>query len=276
MKPLKDILPKVLNNLETPPIRDLSEVETPYKDVPIITVLNNNPAPGHCPKCGFPPDVPGYLKSEIGAIDRTTSNQLIPCPDCHFKKRGRQKDKAGQLQGDLVFKKISNFEPLTESDKAALAAAKAFIDKPYGWLTFHGEYGSGKTHLGAAIANALGPEKSRYFNVPDLASKLRDSLSDSVERFIEGINLIPILILDELEDGHFAGGWSREQLQRIIDYRYRDVKERQLVICTNWSPEQYDNELRFVGSRMRDERFVCVELSEDNRPIAKKLSGGEI
>lgn len=257
-----------MKEAEIPPKSDLTDIETPYKDVGIISLLSSNPDPGYCPTCGFPPNAPGFLKEY--SINKPLGI-LVPCPDCHFGKRGGQKDKSGQLQGDLVFKTLNNFEPLTQADKLALKAARDFVAKPYGWLTFYGEYGSGKTHLGAGIANALGPEKSRYFNMPDLASKLRDSLSNSVERFIDEINLIPVLILDELEDGHFRGGWSREQLQRIIDYRYRDLDKRQLVICTNWSPEQYDDDLRFIGSRMRDERFVCVEFVADNRPIAKQL-----
>lgn len=265
VKHISRIIPEVLKELEMPPKNDLTGIEKPHENVGIISLLSSNPEPGHCPTCGFPPDVPGNLKEY--STDKPLGI-LLPCPDCHFGKRAI---KSGQLQGDLVFKTLENFEPMSEADSLALQAARAFIAKPYGWLTFYGEYGSGKTHLGAAIANALGPKKTRYFNMPDLASKLRDSLSDSVEQFIDGINLIPVLILDELEDGHFRGGWSREQLQRIIDYRYRELNKRQLVICTNWSPEQYDNDLRFIGSRMRDERFVCVEFIADNRPIAKQL-----
>lgn len=260
-----------MKQANSPPKSDLTDIETPHKDVGVISLLSSNPEPGHCLTCGFPPNTPGSLKGY--SIDKPLGIP-VPCPDCHFTKRGAQKDQSGQLQGDLVFKTLDNYDCLTEADRLALTEARSFVKQPYGWLTYYGEYGAGKTHLGAAIANALGPERARYFNVPDLASKLRESLSDNVERFIGAINQIPILILDELEDGHFRGGWSKEQLQRIIDYRYRELSKRQLVICTNWSPEQYDGDLRFIGSRMRDERFVCIELKEDNRPIAKQLSQG--
>ena len=39
--------------------------------------------------------------------------------------------------------------------------AEEYADNPVGWLTFVGPNGSGKTHLAAAIAESLHPERAR-------------------------------------------------------------------------------------------------------------------
>ncbi|HEX5808017.1 MAG TPA: ATP-binding protein, partial [Anaerolineales bacterium] len=58
----------------------------------------------------------------------------------------------------------------TKSLQKALKAAHNYAEKPKGWLVFMGGYGSGKTHLAAAIANyraGLG-DPPLFIMVPDL------------------------------------------------------------------------------------------------------------
>ena len=67
----------------------------------------------------------------------------------------------------------------TKSLQKALKAAYSYAEKPRGWLVFMGGYGSGKTHLAAAIANyraGLG-DPPLFIMVPDLLDHLRATFS---------------------------------------------------------------------------------------------------
>ena len=66
----------------------------------------------------------------------------------------------------------------------AIKAAHAFAEKPKGWLVLMGGYGSGKTHLAAAIANyraGLG-DPPLFIMVPDLLDHLRGDLQPQQQR----------------------------------------------------------------------------------------------
>ena len=111
-----------------------------------------------------------------------------------------------------------------KSLKDALNIAQAFADKPHGWLIFTGDYGSGKTHLAAAIANYLVElsEPPIFIMVPDLLDELRKtfdgkSLVSFAHRFDE-IRTASILILDDLAT-HSLSPWARDKLFQIINYR---------------------------------------------------------
>src|SRR5512136_2138952 len=68
-----------------------------------------------------------------------------------------------------------------KSLEKALKAAVDFAKKPRGWLVLAGSYGCGKTHLAAAIANALSDQGSPplFIMVPDLLDHLRATFRPS-------------------------------------------------------------------------------------------------
>jgi len=109
--------------------------------------------------------------------------------------------------------------------RRSLAMAKAFAENPQGWLAITGDYGCGKTHLAAAIAN------HRLFQnypvvfvvVPDLLDHLRATFSPhstvGFDRRFEEIRNSPLLVLDDLGT-HSATPWAQEKLFQIFDFRY--------------------------------------------------------
>jgi len=210
-------------------------------------------------------DAPGFVRADAAPGD-DNFGKPIPCPECYAPKMARLARDNGQLDGELLVNTFDNFHT-TDTNRAAYNAAREFADNPTGWLTLYPDYGGGKSHLCAAIANQLG-KKCRYFNTPDLTSSLKDF--DKTEKIISDISRTPVIILDELDKAHVSS-WTREQLQRIFDHRYRNAATIGLVIATNIAPEQFDGPLQFIGERMRDDRFKCVEVRGNNRGFVSKL-----
>jgi DNA replication protein DnaC len=147
------------------------------------------------------------------------------------------------------------------------ALARAFANDPQGWLILTGGYGSGKTHLGAAIANYRleRGDGVLFVFVPDLLDHLRaafapDSAISYDQRF-EQVRETPLLILDDL-GVESATPWAKEKLLQILNHRYN--ARLPTVITTNRRLEDLDPRLR---SRMIDPELCQVRhiLAHDYR-----------
>ncbi len=142
-----------------------------------------------------------------------------------------------------------------ESLELAHTHAKQFASKLNGWLVLHGVYGSGKTHLAAAISNFvvdLGIQ-SIFLTVPDLLDTLRftyDNPNESFENKFDQIRNTPLLILDDFGTQN-ATEWAQEKLFQIINYRY--INQLPMVITTNLDLKDIDGRIR---SRLEDPELV--------------------
>jgi len=175
-----------------------------------------------------------------------------------FKPRGRVG--LGQIQADTL--------------ERAYNHSKMFASSLNGWLLLKGTYGSGKTHLAAAIANqavSLGVP-TLFLTVPDLLDWMRfsyDSPQTSFEERFEEIRNIQLLILDDFGTQN-STGWAQEKLFQIVNHRY--VNQLPLVVTTNMEMEQIDERIR---SRLRDPELVTELkiLATDFRNPAKEDTG---
>lgn len=151
-----------------------------------------------------------------------------------------------------------------KSLQKALKTAHSFSDKPKGWLVFEGTYGSGKTHLAAAIANyraGLG-DPPLFVMVPDLLDHLRAAFSPSsgtsYDRRFDEVRTASLLILDDL-GAQSATPWAREKLHQLLNYRYN----AELPTVITVAKENMDHGLidERIITRMLDER-ICefIEL----------------
>lgn len=155
----------------------------------------------------------------------------------------------------------------------------------YPWLVLFGNNGSGKTHLAAAIANALLDRHwpVLFASVPDLLDHLRSTFGPNSEiaydmRF-ETIRDVPLLVLDDLGTENTTP-WAREKLYQIINHRYNS--RLSTVITSNRNPE--DIEKRIL-SRMTDCSLINEEITmldaedyrlrkmEDRFPQYKRSNG---
>jgi len=139
----------------------------------------------------------------------------------------------------------------------ALKTATSFAEKPRGWLVFTGPYGSGKTHLAAAIANyraGLG-DPPLFVMVPDLLDHLRAAFSPnsgtSYDRRFDEVRTAPLLILDDM-GSQSATPWAKEKLYQLLNYRYNAELPTIITVAVDMLKD-VDERIR---TRMLDER-IC-------------------
>ena len=88
-----------------------------------------------------------------------------------------------------------------------------------------GNYGSGKTHLAAAIANVQQERGAQvvFVTVPDLLDYLRVTFSPnstgSFDRRFQTVRSAPLLVLDDLST-ESATAWAKEKLFQLLNHRY--------------------------------------------------------
>jgi DNA replication protein DnaC len=145
-----------------------------------------------------------------------------------------------------------------KSLQKSLKAAHTYAERPKGWLVFMGGYGSGKTHLAAAIANyraKLG-DPPLFVMVPDLLDHLRATFSPNsnvaFDRRFDEIRMAPLLVLDDLGTQSMTP-WVKEKLYQLFNYRYN--AELPTVITTSDSLDEMDPRIR---SRLLDGKLCTI------------------
>ncbi|MEO8611749.1 MAG: ATP-binding protein [Chloroflexota bacterium] len=146
----------------------------------------------------------------------------------------------------------------------ALKVAMDYAESPANWLVLTGPYGSGKTHLAAAIAHyqQMRGVPVMFVTVPDLLDYLRVTFSpDAPVRFdqmFQKVRTSPFLVLDDLlMEG---SSWAKEKLFQIVDYRY--VTQLPTVITTYRNPKDLDPRLRSRILDRRKSRYFAIIASD--------------
>ncbi len=165
--------------------------------------------------------------------------------------------------GDMTFANWDDRAEELRQDQAenlerALALAMAYAEHPRNWLIFTGPYGTGKTHLAAAIANerARRGDHVLFVVVPDLLDYLRGAFSPEstipYDRRFEEVKRASLLILDDLGT-ESATPWAQEKLYQLLNYRYN--AKLPTVITTAKPIDQLDGRIR---TRILDPRRSVV------------------
>lgn len=116
---------------------------------------------------------------------------------------------------------------------AALRAAEQYAAHLTGWLFLYGPVGTGKSHLAAAIANAVAPRGGSvaYATVPALLRFIRHGFTDGTsEAKFEALRTAGLLVLDDLGTEQ-ATPWQVSTLLELFQHRYAHVLPT--VITTN-------------------------------------------
>lgn len=140
----------------------------------------------------------------------------------------------------------------------AYELALQYAAQPRGWLVFLGDYGCGKTHLAAAIANSFVNEggEALFITVPDLLDHLRAAFAPnshtSYDKRFSEIKSAQLLVLDDIGT-ESATPWAREKLYQLFNYRYN--AQLPTVMTTSHKLDELDPRL---VTRMRDKRMSRI------------------
>jgi DNA replication protein DnaC len=182
--------------------------------------------------------------------------------------RNAQPNTSDQLLSRLPMYRHMNFDSFNYDDyvteeeyhrlQAVLQKAIDYAQSPENWVLFSGEFGSGKTHLAAAIASYrrdLG-EEVMFLTVPDLLDYLRTTFAPDAnitfDKLFDQVRNVPLLILDDMGT-EATKPWAQEKLFQILDYRY--VGRLPTVITTAKSMNEINPR---IVSRLQDQRICRI------------------
>ncbi len=163
--------------------------------------------------------------------------RLIPC-GCVEEKQRREHYRRMLRISDLESVQSQRFATwhVRPGTERAFECAKFFAENPVNWLILQGKPGTGKTHLAAAIANALAEcgTPVMFLVVPALFDRLRatfdreahkkEDASDIPSTFdarFEAIKKVPVLILDDLGT-ESQTEWVKEKMYLLVNERYNN------------------------------------------------------
>jgi len=248
------------------------------------TELRGRTEPGY--RCHVCRDA-GFVRREV-PVGHADFGKPHPCrcrtedPAYRHEAWQRRVRRAG-LPPDAEGQGLASFVTVEPSQRDAVDAAREFLhrreqgDVPR-WLALYGGTGRGKTHLLAAVANAvLLTDSVLWATVPELLDQCQAPGEVDGERrpfaldaaLTQAATLAPVLILDELGSQQDTD-WSRRKLETLLNARYEAGRPTLLGITikpldfATWSPR--------VASRLSDETRVRSVLLEG--PDWRQRRGG--
>jgi len=138
-------------------------------------------------------------------------------------------------------------------------------------MTIVGQNGNGKSHIVEAVANrAIQHGKSpAYVFIPDFLDQLRSSFDPENDlqyaRLWEWWSGTDLLILDDLKHDGRPTPWAIEQIERIVDLRYR--KRLPYIVTTNGTLASIEAVWhRRLADRLFDEHSGTVQVVYNTAP----------
>lgn len=223
--------------------------------------VNDLPGDPNCPRChgvgylhqDLPLGHPNFGRLQVcecraGQINRQVRSRLFALSHLDELKHLTFENFASRGRVGLLPRQAASLEQ-------AFNQAQQFAGRLEGWLVLQGEFGCGKTHLAAAIANfAVGiGVPTLFITVPDMLDTLRFAYQDpesTFEKRFEDVRQAPLLVLDDFGTQN-ATPWAQEKLFQIINFRY--INRMPLVVTTNLDERDFEERIR---SRLQDPELV--------------------
>lgn len=238
---------------------------------------------GECPHCrnGRMPDGSPEVKRKLyKQVFPDGVERIEPCK-CQGEKMANEKqreinartfDKGSIIHGDYAAKTFEDYVAETDEQKFALKAARYYANHFDEQLAnqqnilFQGTFGTGKTHLAAAIRNAVSNQdyKVLFMSLPDYIQKLKDEFGDRNQRhpIYKMAKEAELLILDDIGANRMSD-WETSELFRLVEARLGKCT----IYTTNWRGKDFTEtrEINRVFSRMMQKTKVIPLNGPDHR-----------
>lgn len=210
------------------------------------------------------------------AADHPDFGQAVPCRCVREEEEERRGERLATYSNigplsrltfrNLIDRGRSPAARDQEQYRRCVEDARAFAAAPDGWLVLSGASGCGKTHIAAAVVNAMleRGQPALFVVVPDLLDHLRAAYQPGAElgydALFERVRNAPVLVLDDLGT-QAPTPWAQEKLFQLINHRFNT--RQPTLVTTNLAPEQIDDRLR---TRLTDAGLARVYVLETKRP----------
>ena len=219
---------------------------------------------------------PGCKGLEV-VKDADRGGEMAPCPICGTSARAEWFARNCGLEGKMLDLRVKDWGVGKWLDGARIkqreeagTAIEYFISHPTGFVTFHGDFGSGKSTAMSIICNELREQmiETLYAPLSKILDYLRNQIGareDSGPYWNRMLN-VPVLALDEVTR-YNATDWAQDKLFLLVDTRYRRKDTHLTLFATNDDPRKELPPAEAIGylfSRLREGDLL--ELRGDMRP----------
>jgi len=200
----------------------------------------------------------GYV-SYAHPVGHPEFGRIVPCPNRKMSKsvRGLSEDERG-LKWENVLK-IDG-----QNTQNAVTAAKAVLERGFGWLFVYGLHGLGKTltmKIAAAEASRTGSD-CIYTTMPAVLDNLKlafDGNDYKAEKLLDRWQGVELLVIDEMDKLN-STPWAQERRFIILENRYVQNVERKQGITLMASNEPPAKLPAWLQDRVEDNRVKRVHL----------------
>ena len=226
--------------------------------------------------------IPGYEPQLV--LDRNMIN--IHYVKCKWKIIEDERKKAASMIQSLHIPKeileaeMSNVYIDTPSRFHAVDKAETFIEQYDGshfmkGLYLYGPFGTGKTYLLGAIANALANKgiPSMIIYIPEFIREMKQSIGDNtLNEKVDKIKTIPILMFDDI-GAESVSSWVRDEVLGPI-LQYRMLEKLPTFFTSNFNLEDLEHHLTYT-QRGEEEKVKAGRIMERIQYLAEpvKLDG---
>jgi len=236
---------------------------------------------GKCSAC----DGSGWVErhDDYLGLDHVT---MVPCPDPAGVHRAAEVARLSRISGLLPEELALRLDDVIErgdtagvetlpveglvaqqNTTAMLELARRFVERPWGFLTLHGEYGNAKTLVLQAVINEFRERHGivgTHVRMRDLLEYVRagyaPNAQDDARARYERLKALPILAIDEFDAARMTD-FAYEFRTAFLDDRYRLAVtcRAHTLFAMNCDPVELPGDLY---DRLRDGRFVIFHNAD--------------